>query len=185
MSLLFRVMQSLLEPMSRGEYMNPTTRKLILTVVVLLCACGSISFMRTTYNNYTEFLRAVQGMEEELINLEIEGNTVFLTFQFKNESSWELYLINVQFNLYANREYVGNFDMRKRILLQPGETDVVVTAELHPRYVEELTGDEDITLQSFVQAVGIQWFIYGGAVIELPFEKEVRKVSIEEQWVSA
>ena len=166
--------------------MEKKKRKLILTVVVLLFACVTITFMKTSFNNYTEFLRAIRGMEGNLIDLEIEENTVVLTFRFKNDSSWELYLVNVQFNLYANREFMGNFDTRKRVLLETGETEVVVSAEVHPRYVKELTGQEDITLQSFVhdRSGGVTWGLYGGAVIELPFEEETRNIDIIEQWVS-
>jgi len=166
--------------------MEQKNRKLILTVVVLLFASVTIIFMKTTFDNYTEFLRAIHGMEGYLIDLEIEGNTVVLTFRFKNESTWELYLVNVQFNLYANREFMGNFDTRKRVLLETGETEVVVSAEVHPRYVKELTGQEDTTLQSFVhdRSGGITWVLYGGAVIELPFEEETRNIDIIEQWVS-
>lgn len=154
-------------------------------VVVSLFACICISFMKTTSENYTEFLTAVQGMQGNLVGLEIEGDTVFLTFRFTNESDWDLYLINVQFNLYGNGEFVGNFDMREKILLKTGETEVVVKAEVHPRYIEVVTGQEDTTIESFlVNSAGIHWFIYGAAVIELPLENETRNLDIREEWVS-
>jgi hypothetical protein len=166
--------------------MEPERRKLIITLVVVLLAAASISIMNSTAENYLEVVKATQGMEADLMNLEIEENTVFMTFRFNNESSLDIALINVQFNLYANTEYVGNFDMRKRTILNTGDNDVIVEAEIYPRYIQELTGSEDETLESFLLSKSgeIQWFLYGAAVIELPFGEDTINVQIRKQWVS-
>jgi hypothetical protein len=160
-------------------------KKILLTVVVLLFAGVSISFMDRTYANYTEFLRAIQGMDGTLADLDVEGNTIIFTFRFTNRSAWDLYLINVQFNLYAEEEFLGNYDMRERIYLETGETDVVMRVDVHPNYIENLTSDTDISLEAFLSnRPSMRWFLYGGAVIELPIENEVRTITIREQWVS-
>ena len=166
--------------------MEQKTKKILLTVVALLFAGVSISFMDSTYANYTEFLRAIQGMEGTLTDLDVEGNAITFTFQFTNKSEWDLYLVNVQFNLYAGEEFLGNYDMRERIYLETGETDVVMSVDVHPNYIENLTSDTDISLETFLSNQrGMRWFLYGGAVIELPVENEVRTITIREQWVSS
>lgn len=167
--------------------MEPEKRKLTVTLVAVLLAAVSIFITNSTADNYVEVVKATQGMEAKLINLEIKGNTVFLTFRFNNESSLDIALLNVQFNLYGNGEYVGNYDMRKKTMLTTGDTDVVVEAEIYSRYVQELIGSEDETLESFLLSKSgeIQWFLYGAAVIELPFENETVNQPIREQWVSA
>lgn len=165
--------------------MEQKIKKILLTVVVLLFAGVSISFMDRTYANYTEFLRAIQGMDGTLADLDVEGNTIIFTFRFTNRSAWDLYLINVQFNLYAEEEFLGNYDMRERIYLETGETDVVMRVDVHPNYIENLTSDTDISLEAFLSnRPSMRWFLYGGAVIELPIENEVRTITIREQWVS-
>ncbi|MBU7016659.1 MAG: hypothetical protein HXS44_04075 [Theionarchaea archaeon] len=165
--------------------MEQKVKKILLTVVVLLFAGASISFMDSTYANYTEFLRAIQGMDGRLVNLHVEGNTITFTFQFTNKSAWDLHLINVQFNLYAEEEFLGNFDMRERIYLKTGETDVIMRVDVHPNYIENLTSSANVSLETFLSnRPGMRWFLYGGAVIELPIENEERTITIREQWVS-
>ena len=166
--------------------MEKRRKKLVLTGVVLLFACVSISFANTTYGNYAEFLKAINGLRGSVVDLVVEEDTVVITFRFTNESTWDLYLVNVQFNLYSGETFVGNFDQRERVYLGTGETDVVVRAQIYSRYVTELTGSEDITIQSYLEdrSHEIEWSIYGGAVIELPFEEETRTIQIAQYWVS-
>lgn len=168
--------------------MESRTRKLILTLVVVIFGLASSFVIESTADTYMEVAKAESLMTAELVDLSVVGNTVILTFRFNNESSLDLVLINVQFNMYANREYVENYDMRERIPLETGETNVEIRIELIHRYVEKLTGSEYITLQEHLQNKSgeVHWFMMGGAVIELPFgDFESYNVRIEEQWVSA
>ena len=167
--------------------MKRRTGKLILTLVVIIFGSASIYVINSTADTYMEVAKAESLMRAKLIDFSVEENTVILTFRFNNESSLDLVLINVQFNMYGNREYVGNYDMRERIPLKTGETDVEIRVELIPRYVEKLAGS-DTALQSYVLSGSgsIQWFLMGAAVVELPFgEFESYNVTIREQWVSA
>jgi len=168
--------------------MERRTGKLILTLVVIIFGSASIYVINSTADTYMEVAKAESLMRAKLIDFSVEENTVILTFRFNNESSLDLVLINVQFNMYGNRVYVGNYDMRERIPLKTGEKDVEIRVELIPRYVEKLVGSDDTTLQSYVLSGSgsIQWFLTGAAVVELPFgEFESYNVTIREQWVSA
>ncbi len=157
--------------------MESQKRKVILTVVVAFFASVGNSGMIPTGRNYVEVNRAFHGLEEVLVNLEIVGeDTVLLTFQFSNASSLELVLENVQFNLYANREYLGNFDRRQKTMLKPGETIIVVEAKIHPHYLPKM--------QEQLASSKVNWFLYGGSVVELPFERRTFNLEISEGWVS-
>jgi hypothetical protein len=166
--------------------MELKTRRIILTVLMLIFAATSISFMNTTAHNYGEFLKATQQMKGKLIALDVQGNAVILTLQFNNDSSWDIDLIKVQFNLYGNGTYVGNFDTWDVVPLNSGLTEVVVRAEVDPYYVKKLTGRDDITIQYYLldSSESIEWFMNGAAVIELPLEDETRNIEVRERWVS-
>ncbi len=157
--------------------MEQRTRKMTLTAVVGLLALMCLFAMIPTSENFLEENRAYHGTNGVLINLElVDEDTVILTFRFVNESSLDLAVENIQFNLYVNREFVGNFSLRGRTLLPPGETDVEVEAKIDPHYLPKL--------ESQLNSGSIHWFIYGGAVVELPFEKETFNISFRESWVS-
>lgn len=157
----------------------------MLTALVFILTLVSIVTMNITATNYVEVAKATQKMEAHLVNLEIEGDTVFLTFRFNNDSSLDIVLVNVQFNIVANKKYVGNYGTRERIILGPGETDIVVRAEVHSYYLMKLIGYGFESIQSYLYGPHeIHWFVDGAAVIELPFEETTVNVEIEEQWVS-
>ncbi|KYK38657.1 MAG: hypothetical protein HXS46_17635 [Theionarchaea archaeon] len=168
--------------------MEARTRRLVVTLIMIIAALGSIFTMKLTADTYMEVAKAESLMKAKLVGLDVVGNTVILTFRLNNESVLDLDLINIQFNMYANREYVGNYDMRERTPLKTGETEVEIRIELIDRYVRTITGEDYTTLESFLQSGSgsIQWFLTGAAVVELPFgEFESYNVSVREQWVSA
>ena len=166
------------------KHFEPLKRKLILTFLVVILASVSMHVMNSTADTYLEVAEAEALMEAHLVDLAVAGNSITLTFRFNNESTLTLVLINVQFNMYANREFMGNYDMREKITLGKGDTDIEITIEIDSHYVENLAGS-DTTVESYLLKKSIQWQMVGAAVIELPFgEDESYNVRIREQWVS-
>ena len=161
-------------------------RKLTLTIVVIILALMSTVSITITAETYLEVARATQKMEAQLINVEIKENTIFLTFRFNNESNLNINLINVQFNLYCDRTFIGNYSMRENTVLGPGNNDIVVTVEVDPYYVVKAIGYGYASIESFVNIDirEIEWFMRGGAVIELPFEEATITIKITEYWVT-
>ncbi len=157
--------------------MERETKKIILTVAVVVIAAASIYTMYTTTHNFVEVAKATHRLGGELVNLEKEDNFILLTFHFDNTSSLDIVLQKMQFNLYANGRYLGNFDMRERTILKPGEEFITIRRELHPLYVEDLEQELEYTEK-------VLWFVRGGAIIELPFEEMTITISIQEYWVT-
>lgn len=157
--------------------MEPLTKKVILTTVVGILAAASFSTAYSTTRNYVEAAKATHLLGGELTDLEVTEDAVFLTFHFNNTSSLDIVLLKIQFNLYANGRFLGNILMRERTLLTPGEEYLVVEAELHPIYKEELEEELEYTEKML-------WYVTGGAVILLPFEEITVTISIEEYWVT-
>ncbi len=150
-------------------------QKVVLTVVAAISALVCVSAMNTTATNYVEVAKATQQMKGELINLEIvEENTVVLTFRFSNISSLDIFMQRISVNIYANGQYVGNFDMKERTALYEGDTLTVIRAVINPHYLPKLKAESD--------KGKIQWYISGAAVIELPFEEKWVNLRIEEVW---
>ncbi len=158
--------------------MEQQTRKTVLFVVVGLLTVVSAYTIYTTTSNYVEAAKATHNLGGEIINLELEGeNTILLTFQFKNTSSLDIVLQNIQINVYANGRYLGNFDRREKTILKPGEAQIVFRAEVHPIYMGNLEQERESSEM-------ILWYFYGGAVIELPFEEMTITIPIQEYWVT-
>jgi len=157
--------------------MEAKLRRIIFTLVVGILAAVSFSTMYSTTNNYVEVAKATHRLGGELVNLEMEGDTVLLTFHFNNTSSLDIVLLKIQFNLYANGRFLGNIDMREKTILEPGETDILVKAKLHPLYMEDLNKELEHTEKML-------WFVRGGAVIVLPFEEITVTIEIQEYWVT-
>jgi len=164
--------------------MKSQKRKLTLTVMVIIFTLMSTFILNIAAKTYLEVARATQGMEAKLEDVEMKENTIFFTFRFNNESNLDITLVNVQFNLYSDRTFIGNYSMREKTVLSTGDTDILVTAEIDPYYVKKVIGHEFDSIQSFAAAVHeVHWFIQGAAVIELPFEGATVNVRITELWV--
>ncbi|MBU7032328.1 MAG: hypothetical protein HXS53_07335 [Theionarchaea archaeon] len=156
--------------------MKPESRKLIMTALAGLISVWSIFLMYSNAPFYIEISKATQGMEVSLIEFQRVNDTrILLTFEFENISSLDITLNNLIFNLYANSEFMGNFGMTEmKKTLPPGITAVVVVADVQERYMEELPSDQTI-----------QWYVHGGAVIQLPIEEEVTyNIPISTGWVT-
>lgn len=157
--------------------MESKTRKIILTVAVGFIASVCVYAMIPTSRNFVELNRAYHGIGGVLVDLEMVGeDTILFTFRYSNDSSLELTVENIQFNLYANRVYLGNFNRRERMTLGQGDTDIVVEAQITSHYLEKY--------KEQLESKEIHWFLFGGTVIELPFEKEPFSIDIREEWVS-
>lgn len=154
-------------------------QKVVLTVVATISALVCVSAMNTTATNYVEMAKATQQMKGELINLEVAGeDTIVLTLRFSNISSLDLFVQRMSINIYANGEYLGNFDMKERTPLVEGDTLTVIRAVINPYYLPKLKAESD--------KGEIHWYISGAAVIEFPFEKWdvplTVNLRIEEAW---
>jgi LEA14-like dessication related protein len=154
--------------------MKSQTRKFIMTGIVGLIALWSISAMYSNAPFYINVTKATQEMEITLVEFQWEGDTtIILTFEFDNNSSLDITLNSVIFNLYANSIFMGNFDMREKQTISPGKTPVRIVIEVQERYIDRLSSD---------QSIG--WYVYGGAVIELPVEDTTYNIQINEEWVT-
>ncbi len=158
--------------------MEPQSKKIILSSVVGILTVASCYTLYTTTYNYVEATKATHRLGGELKDLYIAGeNTIYLTFHFNNTSSLDIVLQSIMINVYANGKFLGNFDMRERTLLRPGETDITITAQIHPVYMSNLKTEQQYSEQML-------WFVTGGAVIELPFEEMTVTITIQEYWVT-
>jgi LEA14-like dessication related protein len=155
--------------------MKSESRKFTMTAIAGIITVWSIFTMYSNAPFYIEITKATQGMEVTLIEFQkVDETTILLTFEFENTSSLDITLNSLIFNLYANSEFMGNFGMRERKILPPGNTTVMMVADVQERYIEELPTGQSI-----------QWTVNGGAVIELPMEEEVTyTIPITAGWVT-
>jgi hypothetical protein len=158
--------------------MERQTKKIIYTIVVGLCAAASFFIMYSTTDDYVQASRATHHLGGDLVNLEfIDEDIIDLTFSFNNTSTLDIYVQRIAFNLFANGRFLGNYDMRDKTLLPPGETQITITAEIHPIYMEGLRSEKQYS-------ENLLWVTGGGAVIELPFKGMTISVDIEGYWVT-
>ncbi|MBU7042208.1 MAG: hypothetical protein HXS47_01360 [Theionarchaea archaeon] len=158
--------------------MERLKKKIIYTAAVGIITAVSFFIMYSTTENYIQATRATHQLGGELVALEFEGEDVVnVTFNFHNTSTLDIYLQKIAFNLYANGRFLGNYDMREKTLLPPGETQITITAKIHRIYMEGLRSEKEYT-------ENLLWVTKGGAVIELPFKGMTISVDIIEYWVT-
>jgi LEA14-like dessication related protein len=154
--------------------MKSQNRKFIVTGIAGLIAVWSVFTMYSNAPFYINITKATQEMEITLVEFQWEGETtIILTFEFDNNSSLDITLNSVIFNLYANSKFMGNFDMREPQTLSPGKTTVRMEIEVQERYMNGLSSNRSIG-----------WYVYGGAVIELPVGDITYNIQINEEWVT-
>lgn len=153
--------------------MKSQNRKFMMTAIAGLLAVWSIFIMYSNAPFYIDVSRATQGMEVTLVDFQWEGGTTILViFEFDNISSLDITLNSLIFNIYANADFMGNFDMRERKVLPPGKTRVSMKIDIQERYIDELSTDQSIT-----------WALRGGAIIELPVgEDTTYNIPFMEWW---
>lgn len=158
--------------------MEQKTKKIIYTLFVGLLTAVSFFTMYTTTDGYVQATRATHLLGGDLIDLEIiDEDTVNLTFNFNNTSTLNIYLQKIAFNLYANGRFLGNYDMREKTLLPPGNTTITITAQIHRVYMEGLRVEKQYS-------ENLIWYTDGGVVIELPFKEMTVSVDIFGYWVT-
>jgi len=158
--------------------MERQAKKIMYTIVVGLLTAVSFFTMYSTTYGYVQATRATHELGGDLIGLEIKDeDVVSLTFNFTNTSTLDIYLQRIAFNLYANGRFLGNYDMREKTLLPPGQTTITVTAEIHPLYMEGLRVEKQFS-------ENLIWYTLGGAVIELPFKEMTITIDIKGYWVT-
>jgi len=158
--------------------MKQQKQKIILTVVVGFFGSVCLFATYSTGFNLVEGSKAGRELKITLVNLEVMGDdTIVITFQFTNVSALDIVVQKIGINIYANKEYMGNFDMQERTTLKQGDTDIIFKAVVSPHNLPKLKA-------VIGNSQEIQWHIKGGAVIELPFHEMTTVVSIDEVWVS-
>lgn len=157
--------------------MDQKTRKMVLTVVVGIFALVCLFDMFPTFFSYFTPHEWLEEREIRLLRVEMtEDNAIVMTLRFTTVSDTDVVTQKIVLNIYANREYLGNYSINERATLKEGDTDIIFKVVISPYYMPKL---EEIVESSQY----IEWHITGGAVLEYRPLADTTALKFDTTWV--